>query len=161
MANNEIHNYVNEQTTPTEGDFMDLDADQGGGNYLSKKMTLSNLRKWLFKWVNQDTLYLLINNLTFQLQIKDNSFNVSILDIEGDLQFITGTPSNNYANSFTQVYHIYNINGTDITFSNDFLTTAENPPITTTVGGYSQVWVTYHKKPDNSEIWTANTINFI
>ena len=133
MANNEIHNYVNEQTTPTEGDFMDLDADQGGGNYLSKKMTLSNLRKWLFKWVNQ----------------------------EGDLQFITGTPSNNYANSFTQVYHIYNINGTDITFSNDFLTTAENPPITTTVGGYAQVWITYHKKPDNSEIWTANTINFI
>ncbi len=48
-----------------------------------------------------------------------------------------------------------------LTFSDDFLTTDDNPIITTTVGGYAQVWVTYHKKPDNSEIWTANTINFI
>ena len=45
MSNNEIHNYINEQTTPTDGDFMDLDADQGGGSYLSKKIGQENLLK--------------------------------------------------------------------------------------------------------------------
>jgi len=155
MANNEIHNYVNEQTTPTYGDFMDLDADQGGGNYLSKKMTLSNLRKWLFKWVNQDSKTLEPTNEDIFIA---NDFNVYILNISTDGEIL---PLIDSEQNFTQVLHIHNLNGSEITISNSFLTTADNPPITTTVGGYAQVWITNHKKGLNEFVKTANTINFI
>ena len=159
MANNEIHNYVNEQTTPTEGDFMDLDADQGGGNYLSKKMTLSNLRKWLFRWVNQDTIRFTVT--TGNIDLTNSNFNTIILDVTVDTIINIYNPqSYTYADSFTSVFHIYNVNGSDIQLGTSFTTTDDNPVITTTVGGYAQVWVSYHLN-GSTDVLTGNTINFI
>jgi len=157
MANNEIHNYINEQTTPTDGDFMDLDADQGGGSYLSKKMTLSNLRKWLFKLVSQEVVeYTGSGNVGSFLNFN----NVFIFNCNGNSQ-LTKPPFLPYDNSATYIIHIHNLTGASITIDAGYTTTPDNPPITRTVGGYAQVWITYHKKADNTETWTANTINFI
>ena len=159
MSNNEIHNYINEQTTPTDGDFMDLDADQGGGSYLSKKMTLSNLRKWLFKLVSQEVSY--SNIVLGNTEVLDTSnYNVFVLEMNGgDQEIQYNLPP--FQKNATYLVHIHNNNGVNVTLNTNFITTPDNPAITTTAGGYAQVWITYHKKADNTEIWTANTINFI
>jgi len=159
MANQEIHNYINEQTTPNSTDFMDLDADEGGGNFLSKKMTLSNLRKWLFKLVSQEVEE--ITQAFGDLQPSGN-YNVTIFNANdptsSEIKIPTAIP---YEKNASFVYHIHNGAGGAVTLNSTYLTTADNPDVTTTIGGYAQVWVTYHKKADNSEYWTANTINFI
>jgi len=163
MANQEIHNYLDEQTTPNESDFLDIDADLGGGNWLSKKLSLFNIRKWLFKLVSQEAYE---QNLSTNGNFPPALFfsNVLIYNISSSqLNFTfpgTGSQLGIYATSSTYVIHIYNLNGGDITLSTDYITEPNNPPITTTVGGYAQVWLTYHKKADNTEYWTANTINF-
>lgn len=160
MSNNEIHNYINEQTTPTDGDFMDLDADQGGGSYLSKKMTLSNLRKWLFKLVSQEVRNLTINDASGSAPISADTWNCYIFNFTatGDKEItLTGQPYNGGA---TYIAHIHNVNGINITLNNIFITTPDNPAITTTAGGYAQVWITYHTD-GFTPYWTANTINFI
>ena len=159
MANQEIHNYINEQTTPNSTDYMDLDADEGGGNFLSKKMTLSNLRKWLFKLVSQDQRELGIGNGQNAV-ITANTWNTFVFNVTNNTSFqisVSGTP---YDDTATYVAHIHNNSGVAITLDPIFETTADNPDITTTIGGYSQVWVTYHTS-GGTPYWTANTINFI
>ena len=156
MSNNEIHNYINEQTTPTDGDFMDLDADQGGGSYLSKKMTLSNLRKWLFKLVSQEVVeYTGSGNVGNFLRFN----NVFIFNCNGNTT-ITIPDLLPYDNSATYIIHIHNLTGASITIDAGYTTTPDNPAITTTAGGYAQVWITYHTD-GFTPYWTANTINFI
>ncbi len=159
MANNEIHNYVDEQITPNDTDYLDLDADQGGGNFLSKKLTFANLRKWLFKLVSQEVEEITV---TFGDLQPSGNYNTTIFNANdptsSEVKIPTATPYNNGA---TFIYHIHNGNGSAITLNATYETTADNPDITTTSGGYAQVWVTYHKKADLTEYWTANTINFI
>lgn len=43
MSDKQINGYVNERLTPQAGDFMDVDADLGGGTYQSQKLKYSNL----------------------------------------------------------------------------------------------------------------------
>jgi hypothetical protein len=161
MANNEIHNYVDEQITPNDTDYLDLDADQGGGNFLSKKLTFANLRKWLFKLVSQEVRSLTINNASSFAPISADTWNSYIFYFTATADKsinVSGTP---YNDSATYIAHVYNETGINITLNPTFITAPDNPDITTTVGGYAQVWISYHKKSDNSEVWTANTINFI
>lgn len=157
MANQEIHNYVDEQVTPNTTDFLDLDADVGGGNFLSKKLTFSNLRKWLFKLVSQD-----VNEYTGSGNVGNffNFNNVCVFNLGGVQSKITIPSLVPYNKSATYMAHIYNVNGSPIYLDDNFITEPNNPQITTTIGGYAQVWITYHKKADNTEYWTANTINF-
>ncbi len=158
MPNQEIHNYIDEQTTPNTTDYLDLDADVGGGNFLSKKLTFSNLRKWLFKLVSQDVNEITASGSNLGAFFRSN--NVLIFNINGSGSEITIPFVPPYNKSATYLGHIYNLNGSIITLDPNFITTENNPDITTTVGGYAQVWLTYHKKADNTEYWTANTINF-
>jgi hypothetical protein len=156
MANQEIHNYLDEQTTPNESDFLDIDADLGSGNWLSKKLSLFNIRKWLFKLVSQDVIEYTGSGVFGGLF---NNHNVAIFNCNGNTTITTpSTPP--YSDSATYLMHIYNTTGETINLDNTFITEPNNPPITTTIGGYAQLWVTYHKKADNTEIFTANTINF-
>jgi hypothetical protein len=160
MANQEIHNYLDEQTNPNGNDFLDIDADLGGGNWLSKKLSLFNIRKWLFKLVSQDVRELTINQSSGSAPMSANTYNVYIFNFTATSSksiTISGVPYNKHA---TYIAHIYNQTGIDINLSNAFITEPNNPPITTTIGGYAQVWITYHKKSDNTQYWTANTINF-
>jgi len=156
MSNNEIHNYINEQTTPTDGDFMDLDADQGGGSYLSKKMTLSNLRKWLFKLVSQEVKYITIVTGVATLTTDEN--NVFLVTTTQDTEINFGNVP--YNDNATYIVYVRNTGGNNITLNTNFITTPDNPAITTTAGGYAQVWITYHTD-GVTPYWTANTINFI
>jgi len=159
MPNQEIHNYVNEQTTPNTTDFLDLDADVGGGNFLSKKLTFANLRKWLFKLVSQDIIEYTGSGSVGNFLNFANVFIFNCNGVNGQSNItIPNTPP--YNNSATYLIHIRNITGQIIELNPNFITTENNPDITTTVGGYAQVWITYHKKADNTEYWTANTINF-
>ena len=161
MANQEIHNYLDEQTTPNESDFLDIDADLGGGNWLSKKLSLFNIRKWLFKLVSQDVKETSIDDSMGIFDIDVNNYNVEILNIVAiGVELTIPSSINIYNKSSTYVLHIHNTVGGTVTLSTDFITEPNNPPITTTIGGYAQVWITYHKRSDNTEYWTANTINF-
>ena len=165
MANQEIHNYVNEQITPNTTDYLDLDADVGGGNFLSKKLTFFNLRKWLFRLVSQGMVSFPIS-ASGRVGINLAQSNAFELDISN--QDLTLFPVNNgvplyeevYSDHATFIWHINNITGQNIYLGDEFITEPNNPQITTTIGGYAQVWITYRKKTDNTVIYTANTINF-
>ena len=164
MANQEIHNYLDEQTTPKESDFLDIDADLGSGNWLSKKLSLFNIRKWLFKLVSQDIERQVIGGLNYNVNLAtNNAFELTNTQPNVNLGLVNGgglggTPI--YNDHATFVLHIYNDSGGNIVLTNDYLQEPNNPPITTTIGGYCQVWITYHKRANNTEIFTANTINF-
>lgn len=43
MSDKQINGYAIERTTPQAGDFLDVDADLGGGTYQSQKLKYSNL----------------------------------------------------------------------------------------------------------------------
>lgn len=53
MANNKIHEYLNERTAPKDTDLLDIDGDQGGSVWQSMKMTLATLKAWILSVVTQ------------------------------------------------------------------------------------------------------------
>ena len=61
MANQEIHNYVDEQITPEREDFLDIDA-YNGGNPLSKKMKVGTLKDYVLKFTPQPSIDLSISS---------------------------------------------------------------------------------------------------
>ena len=53
MANNKIHEYLNEVSTPNDGDFLDLDNETSPTVWQSAKIKFSSLKAWILKVVTQ------------------------------------------------------------------------------------------------------------
>ena len=73
MSNNEIHDYVDEQTSPEREDFLDIDA-YNGGSFLSKKMKVGTLKDYVLEYTPQPTTALSISSGVVTLDCSSGNY---------------------------------------------------------------------------------------